>query len=196
MKKIFLVFLVLFLILAVPVSAKIGVGVGTGKIEVAEKLKAGSITQIPSVIVINTGDETSFYEVYVDYREDVPEMRPAKDWFVFEPQIFELNPGEQKVVNITLRLPVKGVTPGDYFAFISASPVKILEEGKASINVAAASRLYFSVDYTNIFQALYYRFSNFYANYHPWNTIVLAIIFVASLAIIVKNKFNIQIAKK
>lgn len=197
MKKTFLALLVLFiLMLAVPVLAKVGVGVGTGKIEVSEKLKAGSTTKIPSIVVINTGDETSFYEIQIDYRDNVPEIRPAKEWFVFEPQVFELDPGEQKVVNITLKLPVKGVEPGDYFAFVSASPVKILEEGRASINVAAASRLYFSVDYTNIFQALYYRFANFYSNYHPWNTIVLVVIFLVTFIMIFKNKFKIQIAKK
>lgn len=197
MRKIGVLALILFFIFfSLPVFAKIGVGVGTGKIEVNEKIKAGTINVLPSIVVINTGDENSSYEVFIEYQENVSEIRPEKDWFIFEPKNFELNPGEQKVVNITLKLPVKDVVPGDYFAFVTASPIKILEEGKASINVAAASRLYFTVDYTNVFQAIYYRFAEFYSHYHPWDTIVLVLIFLATLIMIIKKKFNIKIARK
>jgi len=198
MNKKFILLLVFLIIAVLPIVsfAKVGVGIGTGIIRMDEPLKLGSIYDLPSVTVFNTGDESSLYQLVIEYRQNIPEMSPNKEWFVFKPNKFHLEPGQSQLVQIQIILPVRGVKPGDYFAFLSASPIKELEQGKTSIGVAAATKLYFTVIPANIFQGIYYRFISLYAKYHPWNTIILIIVFLAAFLTILKKKFKIQIAKR
>jgi len=198
MKNVYILFALILIILVLPLMsfAKIGVGVGTGKIQMDQPLKPGSIYDIPPVTVFNTGDEPSSYKIIIEKRSDIPQMFPEQEWFVFEPNKFYLEPGESQLVQIKIVLPVRGVKPGDYFAFLSASPIQDIETGKTSIGVAAATKLYFTVIPANIFQGIYYRFISLYSKYHPWDTIILVMIFVATLITIFKKKFKIQIAKK
>jgi len=192
----FLIFLV-FIVLPLAVFARIGVGVGIGKMQVEKKLKAGMVFQLPSLPVLNTGDEPSEYEATVEYHEGVPELRPPREWFSFNPQRFYLEPGKVQQVEVILSLPVKA-QPGDYFAYLEGHPIKktTIPIGGATIGVAAAAKLYFTVAPANIFQGIYYRFISLYSRYHPYDTIVLAIIFVAILILLFRKHFKIQIARK
>ena len=191
----FVLFAVLFLFVPIVVFGRIGVGVGIGKIQVDEPLKPGIIYDLPSLPVLNTGDEPGEYEVSVEYHEGVPQIRPDREWFHFEPQSFHLESGGVQTVKITLTLPAK-TQPGDYFAYLEGHPVKKSEVGQTSVGVAAAAKLYFTVAPANIFQGIYYRFISLYSRYHPWDTIVLVIIILAILITIFRKKFKIQIAKK
>ena len=134
------------LLLVVSVSfaaAKVGVGVGLGKIQIDEALSPGGIYNLPSLPVLNTGDEDMDYEVEVTYLSEQEEMRPETGWFAFSPQRFPLTAGGSQVVDIVLTLPVD-TRPGDYFAFLEAHPVS---EGEGvTIGVAAATKLNFSVE--------------------------------------------------
>ena len=201
MKKL-TIFLLVFILLISPVIglSKIGVGVGVGKIEVTEPLKPGQIYDLPSLPVLNTGDETADYEVVIEYHQDQETktgmgLKPVKEWFSFEPQSFSLKPGKVKNVVIKLTLPLK-VRPGNYFAYLEAHPVKKSETGGASIGVAAASKLYFTVAPANIIQGLYYRIISLYAHYHPWDTIVLLVICLAILLRFFSKRFKFQVTKK
>lgn len=196
MKKAIVIILGAVLILPVLVFAKIGVGVGTRTIQVDESLKPGLIYTLPSVTVFNTGDEPSKYSIAIEYRENVPELRPKKEWFSFEPTEFYLEPGKAQMVQIKLSLPIKNVRPGDYFAFLSAYPIQEQEKGVTSIGIAAAAKLYFTVAPANVFQGIYYRFISLYSRYHPWDTIILAIVFVAIVLKFLGKRFKIQITKK
>lgn len=198
MNKKFILLLAVLIILVLPLVSfsKIGVGVGTGKIQMDEPLKPGSIYTIPPITVFNTGDEASNYQINIEGRINISEMIPKQEWFIFEPKKFYLEPGQSQLVQIQIVLPVRGVKPGDYFAFLTASPVQEFEGGKTSIGIAAATKLYFTVIPANIFQGMYYRFISLYARYHPWNTIVLVIVSLATFIAIFKKKFKIQIAKK
>lgn len=184
------------LILASSIFGKIGVGVGTGKIEVDEPLKPGSIYTLPPLTVFNTGDESSEFGVAIEYRENIPELSPGKEWFNFEPSQFYLEAGQSRQVQIKLLLPVSGVKPGDYFAYLQAHPIRRTEAGQATIGVAAATKLYFTIVPANVFQGIYYRFISLYSRYHPWNTIVLAIILATIVLRFLGKRFKIQIAKK
>lgn len=200
MKKDLVLILGLLLLLPILAWARIGVGVGLGKIHIDEPLKAGKIYNLPSLPVLNTGDEPGEYGVSVQYFEgqekrDDMGLRPAEEWFSFEPESFHLEPGKVQTVKITLTLPIK-TRPGKYFAYLEGHPVRKSEAGVTSIGVAAATRLYFTVAPANIFQGIYYRFISLYSRYHPWDTIVLAIIVLAGLVVIFRKKFKIQIAKK
>ena len=123
MKKaviLFLGFLLFSVFLTGPllVLAKIGVGVGIGKIQVDQPLKSGLIYTLPNFVLVNTGNEPSEYGVQIVYHENQKEMRPAKEWFKFEPSQFFLEPGQSQLVQIKLTLPIRSAKPGDYFAFL------------------------------------------------------------------------------
>lgn len=133
----------LFLILSFSLAfAKVGVGVGLGKVQIDEALSPGGIYNLPSLPVLNTGDEDMEYEVEVTYLSEQAEMKPSGEWFNFSPQKFPLAAGGSQTVDITLTLSVDA-RPGDYFAFLEAHPVA---EGEGvTIGVAAATKLNFTV---------------------------------------------------
>jgi len=197
----FLILSALVLILPVMVFARIGVGVGAGKIHINEPLKAGGIYDLPAIPVLNTGDEPAKYLFSVQYHEGQEQrtdmgLKPAEAWFSFTPASFPLEPGKVQTVKVTLTLPAK-IKPGNYFAYLEARPVKkATTGGVTSIGVAAATQLWFTVAPSNFFQGIYYRFISLYSRYHPWDTIVLAVIFVAALLWFVSKKFKFQIARK
>jgi len=183
------------LFLPIILAAKMGVGVGTGKIEVNKPLKAGLIYNLPSFVVLNTGDEPSNYGVAIQHRENQAELKPDKDWFSFEPQNFYLGPGQTQVVNTKLTLPVKGAVPGDYFAFLQAFPVKEQTAG-ASVSVAAATKLYFKIEPANFFSGIYYRILSILTLYSPWSYIVLIVILIAAIGLLIKKyfRFNFKVS--
>jgi P pilus assembly chaperone PapD len=193
MKKIILLCGVILLMLPVVVSAKIGVGVGTGKIQVDQKLKAGLIYTLPSITIINTGDEPSEYGVGIQYRENQPELKPQKEWFFFEPQNFHLEPGQTQTVQIKLTLPIKGATPGNYFAFLQGFPVNKAQAGSTSVGVAAAAKLYFTVAPANFFAGLYYRCLSLCIKYSPWSYVIIAVILAAIFISLLRRYFSFNI---
>ena len=197
MKKLILLGGAIMLILPLVVSAKIGVGVGTGKIQVDQSLKAGLIYTLPPLTVINTGDEPSQYGVGLQYRDKQSELIPPKEWFSFEPLSFYLEPGQIKIVQVKLTLPVAGAKPGDYFAFLQGFPEKkIGAEGSTSVGVAAASKLYFTVTPANIFVGLYYRTVSLLKQYSPWGYVVLAVILAAIFISLFRRFFAFNIGIK
>jgi len=203
MKKFTFLILGLAFFLPVLVLARIGVGVGTGKIVVDQPLKPGLIYTLPSLVVLNTGDEPGEYGVSIEYHEGQetnPEMglKPAKEWLSFEPEKFHLEPGQAQQVKIKLSLPVKGVKPGQYFAYLEGHPVKKDVAGQTTIGVAAAAKLYFRVAPANFFVGVYYRIASLFALYSPWSYVVLAIVVTAILIALFRRffSFNIGISLK
>jgi len=185
-------------VLSTAAYARIGVGVGTGKIVVNDILKPGQIYVLPSLTVLNTGDETSNYKVSITYHEQQPELMPSQSLFIFTPENFELKPGDAQVVNIKLNLPLK-IEPGKYFAYLEASPdAKSSTASGTSVGVAAAAKLYFEIAPANIFQAIYYKLVSLWILYSPWTlrgTIFIGLIII----ILLLRKFlniNISLRKK
>lgn len=167
-KKLLLV-VVLALIFPNAVLAKIGVGVGSGKIQVEDKLKPGTIYQLPPLTVLNTGDEPSDYGLSIEYHEKQPELRPQQKWFIFSPSEFHLKPDETKVVDIKLNLPVR-MEPGNYFAYLEAHPIKKSQSGNTAVNIAAAAKLYFTVLPANPVLGVYYKAASFWKINQPWSS--------------------------
>jgi len=198
MKKaviLFLGFLLFSVFLTGPllVLAKIGVGVGIGKIQVDQPLKSGLIYTLPTFVLVNTGDEPSEYGVQIVYHENQKEMRPAKEWFKFEPSQFYLEPGQSQLVQIKLTLPIMGAQPGDYFAFLQGRPLQKTESGMTSVGVAAATKLYFTVTPANFFVGVYYRADSLLKLYSPWSYVVLAVIIAALLIVLFRRFFSFNI---
>ncbi len=207
MKKVLLLFLLAIFLIPSLALARIGVGVGTGKIYMEGKLKPGGIyivqesvkrqeseERLATMSVINTGDEAGEYEMSVQFLTGQAEMQPKKEWFSYEPSKFYLDPGKAQAVTVRITLPVK-TEPGDYFAFLEARPAKKSEgQGGAQIGVAAATKLWFTVAPSNIFTAMYYRTMALFRDYKPWSQIVLSLIIVATLLVVIKNKFSFQLS--
>lgn len=191
MQKIIFSSVIISLALPALVFAGVGVGVNLGKIEIDEPLRPGGIYNFPSIGVINTGDEPGEYEFAVTYHQDQPEQRPAEEWFVFSPSSFHLEPGQSQAVAVKLALPVK-MKPGEYFAYLEAHPVIKAGPG-TTIGVAAATKTYFTVEPANIWQAILWRVSTFFAVYAPWTYVVLAIVAGAVLITIFRRFFAFQI---
>lgn len=181
-------------LLSTAVYARIGVGVGTGKIVVNDILKPGQIYILPSLTVLNTGDEASQYKVSITYHEKQPELMPSQDLFVFTPETFELQPGDAKVVGIKLDLPLK-IEPGKYFAYLEASPAATATTAAGtSVGVAAAAKLYFEIAPANIFQAIYYKLISLWVVYSPWSLRVTIFIGLCILILLLKKFLNINIS--
>ncbi len=199
-KKFLLGLVLAILILPSFAFSRLGVGVGIGKIKVDKPLKAGMIYDLPYLPVLNTGDEAGKYETSIEYhegQEQNPKMglKPAKEWFRFEPQSFNLEPGQVQNVRIILALPTK-VQPGNYFAYLEVHPLKKSEGGQTVIGIAVATKLYFTVAPANIFEGIYYRFISLYSRYHPWNTIILLIIALVIIFRFLTKRFKFQLVKK
>ncbi|MDO8498235.1 MAG: hypothetical protein Q7S44_00370 [bacterium] len=195
MKKIIFALIFVALILPNAVFARIGVGVGTGKIQVEDKLKPGIIYELPSLIVVNTGDEGSDYEVNVSYHEKQPQLRPPQNWFIFSPQKFHLEPGETQVVTIKLNLPVRA-EPGDYFAYLEGHPFLKSVSGNTTIGIAAAAKLYFKVVPGNFLEGIYYKIISFWKIYSPWPQRLFILLVIGIAYLWVRKHFNIQIGLK
>lgn len=171
---------------------------GTGIIQVNEMLKPGGIYDLPPLYVYNTGDESANYEVDVAYQNDVPQKRPAKEWFSFEPKTFHLDPQGTQTVNIILNLPVK-VEPGEYFCYAEGRPIdKTVVQGGAKIGVAAAAKVYFTIAPASIWQALYYKAIYLWKHYSPWTYVISAILVLTVLVVLFRRffSFNIGIGRK
>jgi len=190
MKKAAILILGLILILPVLVLAKIGVGVGIGRIQVDQPLKSGLIYSLPTFIVVNTGDEPSEYGVQVVYHENQKELRPAKEWFKFEPSQFHLEAGQTQQVRIKLTLPIRGAQPGDYFAFLQGRPIIKTEGGMTNVGIAAATKLYFTVAPANFLVGIYYRLASLFKLYSPWSYVISAIFIAALLLVLIRRFFS------
>lgn len=177
-----------------PAHAAVGVGVGTGKIFVEDKLHPGMLYELPSLAVINTGDVAADYGVGIAYHEGQEQLKPLEDWFSFKPETFHLQPGEIKNVTVTLAVPLK-VEPGEYFTYLEGFPVKAASTaGETSISIAAAAKLYFTVEPASVLQGIYYRIKSFWIGNQPYTNIVLGIFVCLFVIKYIREHLNINIS--
>lgn len=198
MIKVIRFFILLLLLVIIPSQAiaGIGVGVGTGKIVIDETLKPGTVYRLPPISVINTGDIEGKYSLTVTYHQDQKELRPDVNWFKFSPSEFNLKPGEVKSVEMTLDLPIK-TEPGEYFAYLEAFPLSNTDEkGATTIGIAAASKIYFSVDPENFVMGLYYKALSLWNYYAPWPARISIILGAIIVFLITRKYLNIDIKLK
>ncbi|MCX6787146.1 MAG: hypothetical protein NTY93_01310 [Candidatus Kaiserbacteria bacterium] len=91
--------------------ARVGVGMGAGEIRLTDPIKPGGIYTLPKLRIFNTGDETTTYGLDVAYHADMPELRPAQDWFSFSPSTFTLLAGDSQEVSITMTVRRYSIDP-------------------------------------------------------------------------------------
>lgn len=194
MQKFIIFLLLIILIFPAMTLARIGVGVGTGIIKVDQVLKPGGIYDLPTLTVFNTGDEPFDYEMEITYLGSQTQLRPPQEWFNFSPSSFYLEPQGSQPVAVQLTLPVK-TTPGDYLAYLEVHPAAEAGTG-TSVGIAAATKLYFTVEPANFWQALTFRVSSFWTMYSPWTWVVLGVILIILLITLFKKKFAFQLGVK
>jgi len=183
---------VLFVFFSQETLAKVGVGMGAGEVRVTEDIKPGGIYSLPALRVFNTGDETTTYGMNVAYHQDNPQLRPVKSWFTFIPATFTIEPGESQEVQITMFVPVK-TEPGEYFAFLESGPVAEGGPG-TSVGVAVATKLYFTMVPSSIWEAVTYRISTFLVTYAPWSWAGLGIFVVGIIGFLFARFFSLNIS--
>lgn len=198
MRRLTLIFFLVMLLFSIvsPILGSVGVGVGTGKITLDQALKPGISYDLPPITVYNTGDKVSSYYVSIEFSTKEGKLEPNKEWYVFTPQEFYLEPDGSQVVQVKLKIPMRGAKPGEYFSFITAQPKGTIEQGSASVGVAAAVKLYFTVASANIFQATYYVLSDLFIRYKPWSIIIPLLLLLVVLWKIFKKRFKIQVTKQ
>jgi hypothetical protein len=125
--------------------ASVGVGVRVSSIKFDQPLEAGKTYDLPVVPVYNSGDIAGDYAIHIEYQTDQTALRPAKEWFVFTPEFYHLEPGQTKDISTKLTIP-KGAEGGDYFAYLNAHPsTSFGTHDTANIGVAAGVKFYFTV---------------------------------------------------
>ncbi len=193
-KKFFIpgIFFLTAFILPTTAFATVGVGVGLGKITIQKDFVPGGIYTLPSVPVLNTGDQVSRYKVDIEYLQTQQQIKPPQSWFLFSPNTFSLTPQHVQAVKPILTIPVNA-KPGNYFAYIEAYPIKAASTGVTRINIAAATKLYFTVAPANIFQGMYYRVLSFITQNAPWTYIVFVLLGLAVLVALFRKYFSFNL---
>ncbi len=191
MNKALFIFLLLCLVFPLGIFAGVGVGVGTGEIRLGKPLKAGGIYTLPFLTVSNTGDDPGNYKIGLAFHAERKQLRPKLEWFSFSPSPFSLEAGQSQRVEIKLTIPLKA-EPGDYFTYLESSPFTE-EEHITKVGLAVGTRLFFTVEPSNIWQAVIWRVSFFWKIYSPWTWVVLAMLIAAMLIVFFKKHFAFQV---
>lgn len=125
-------------------EAKIGTGVGAAPIALSAPARAGSSYSLPSLWVVNTGDEPAVYRVAVGPSSSGKKMAGVpRGWVKIGRDGFNLTPGEGTWVPLSLQVPADAAA-GRYEANLVAGTLR-QNSGGAGLGAAAATRLQFTV---------------------------------------------------
>ncbi len=177
---------------AAVIQAQLGVGIMPGVIRVDEPLLPGGRYNLPSLQVVNTGNESSDYRVELASMAEQEELQPSADFIILNPSAFYLEPGGNQVVSLSLDIPLKA-KPGDYLAYVEAHPVSTSGIGGMQIGVAAATKLYFTVKPANVFVAITNSIANFFTRNAPGSYIALGVIVLGLLLFFLRRRIRIDI---
>jgi hypothetical protein len=148
-------------------SADPGVAIDTGTIAVDEELTAGNTYALPSFGVRNPGNEETDYRIMVwPVADEAPAPDPA--WVTFDPDRLTLRPGQNRLIEISLRLPIDAPA-ADYVALIG--PEIVAEGGGAQVGAAAAARLTFTVKSPGAVEVWWLRLKCFFLDNLPWTVL-------------------------
>ncbi len=173
--------------------ADLGVGISLGEIVIEEKLNRGGRHRLPSVTVSNTGTEPSRYEVVITFIQDQEELKPEPDWFRFDPQAFDLDPGESQAVSIGLDIG-NGAESGDYFALIEAHPIQA--DSGVTVGVAAATKLSVHVDPSSTLELWRLRIAQFFDDSSPFSIVLPPTLAGLFLLYFISRRFRLRIERR
>ena len=174
-------------------DADLGVGISHGEIAIEEDLSRGGRYRIPTVTVTNTGTESSRYEVVITFIQDQEQITPDPDWFSFDPQAFDLDPGQSQPVSIALNVG-DDAEPGDYFALIEAHPIQA--DSGVTIGVAAATKLSFHVDPSSTLELWRLRIAQFFEDNSPLSIVLPPALAGLFLLYFISRRFSLRIERR
>lgn len=139
----------LVLIAAIPIaSAGPAPGLSPSRITFDEPLGQGEKIDLPTMTVRNGGDAPGRFTMDLPHSSDQKELQADDSWFRFDPQRFELQPGDSQLVLVSMRIPRDAVV-GEYLSLLRTSAAP-LELGTGTIAIAAvAARMSFTVKNVN-----------------------------------------------
>lgn len=100
--RIKIVLFIIALMISLQATIAYGMGIGVSPGNMSFKLAPGTSAE-QQIYVINTGNETARYDVFVNESAYL-------NWFTFSPSSFDLKAGEQKEVKVTLKVPASAET--------------------------------------------------------------------------------------
>ena len=177
---------------AATIQAQSGVGIMPGIIRVDEPVLPGGRYNLPSMQVVNIGNESSDYGVELASMTEQEELQPRDDFIIVSPASFHLEPGANQIVSLSLDIP-PNAKPGDYLAYIEAHPVATSPGGGMQIGIAAATKLYFTVKPANVFVAITNSIANFFTRTAPGSYIVLGVIVLGLVVFFLRRRIRIDI---
>ena len=135
-----------FLLLAFPAAAaaSIGVGIQVGPVRLAGIAHAGQTYDLPPVFVVNTGTEPETVRLEVQRLSKGTGRDVPKSWFKPGQTDVHLDPKQSATIPVQLVVPADA-TPGPYFSDVVAHGSASIEAGQATLGVAAATKLKFTV---------------------------------------------------
>jgi hypothetical protein len=126
------------------VLAAVGTGIGASPIALAGDARPGHTYRLPSVYVVNTGDQPATYLLKVQRLVPGPGRSVPAGWVLIARDSLALRPAESATVALVLRVPA-GAAVGAYESDIVAAAFAVGVAGGTSIGAAAATRLSFTV---------------------------------------------------
>jgi hypothetical protein len=183
--------LALALSLAGIAHADVGVGVDLGRITVDEKLAPGGQYRLPTLTVTNPGDTAGEYRVRVTDPGEPGWAAPPEGWFRLEPARFRLDPGAAQPVQVALELPA-GAEPGQYAAYLEASPVA--EGAGVQVGAAVATLVTFEVKPSSRWAAWRLQAWRVLDDHSPWPQIVAGALLLGAVAALVRRRLRIAVS--
>ena len=135
-----------FLLLAFPAAAaaSIGVGIQVGPVRLAGIAHAGQTYDLPPVYVVNTGTEPETVRLEVQRLSKGTGRDVPKSWFKPGQTDVHLDAKQSATIPVQIVVPADA-TPGPYFSDVVAHGSASIEAGQATLGVAAATKLKFTV---------------------------------------------------
>lgn len=135
-----------FLLLAFPAAAaaSIGVGIQVGPVRLAGIAHAGQTYDLPPVYVVNTGTEPETVSLEVKRLSKGTGRDVPKSWFKPGQSDVHLDAKQSATIPVQLVVPADA-KPGRYFSDVVAHGSASIEAGQATLGVAAATKLQFTV---------------------------------------------------
>ncbi|HEX6539280.1 MAG TPA: hypothetical protein VF155_08890 [Candidatus Dormibacteraeota bacterium] len=131
----------------VQAAASVGTGVQASPVTLIQPAEPGHSYQLPALLTINTGDETSTYWIRVQRLSKGSSHDVPAAWVIIGRNDVALQPGQSVSVPLELHVPANAAS-GRYFSDLVAAAVNPHASG-ATLGAAAATELIFTVSTAN-----------------------------------------------
>jgi hypothetical protein len=174
-----------------PAAASMGVRIDLGRIDVEQHLSRGGSYRLPTIGVSNPGTQPTTYRMGVSHLQGQTQRPIPDSWIHWSVRQFTLDPGRTRPVTARLQVPT-GARPSSYAGLVEA---QIVTHGKgATIGGAAAAHLTFTVDPSNLLQALWLRFSTWMSDHGPWSFLFPSLLLASLVAVRFRRRFALRLS--